>query len=606
MKATPQNVAGALVQLAALALLYDTRVELAGRPPALTDRDGLAADAIRRELLETAGDTGPRLDAAERMLAELLGIRADTERRLAVLELHARDETQTSATAANAHTSTFTPRRRLQRTGEDVQARDVHIYTADLTAGSDASAESPGRGRRRTQARACGAAELEPRTAEITAACCNEPEEDCSSGPPAVCNAECASMVLGFWEDCQSELGKSLRTTFHEVVRQCQDADVGRADFSDAQQLQLTCTDGSASAQCIPECVPELHGDLLLANIDGEDSRYSCELHHSLYSWMGSGADGGFLGRDAIAFLSSLLSGAAGAYRLIVTEDAEIHTDVRIEPGMDVHIAGAIALEDDPPYWGTGSFSVGERARLSLSRLVLDLAATVAVVPGGDLILTELTLGAGQLDWSETIGSTLSLSGVKFGGTSVVRGDPCDGGATISPVTVAGGSGVIDFRPQGGYTPNDPDCMWSNAHHCQPLCTWTVDCPGASVEFLEFATEGGWDFVRVGDSPWISGDLTAEGIGADHSPVSYTANALAANTTIRFFADQNSGGTGFLAAYTTVQLPRRRSHYPELHCRRRWTCTDRSYRWSGGMAVLRAIRRGQDRELARRAAASAA
>ena len=26
----------------------------------------------------------------------------------------------------------------------------------------------------------------------------------------------------------------------------------------------------------------------MLLNIDGEDSKMSCELHHALYSWMGS------------------------------------------------------------------------------------------------------------------------------------------------------------------------------------------------------------------------------------------------------------------------------------------------------------------------------
>eukprot|EP01052_Picozoa_sp_SAG31_P016495 SAG31_NODE_1094_length_9945_cov_3.834349_15_plen_148_part_00 len=136
--------------------------------------------------------------------------------------------------------------------------------------------------------------------------------------------------------------------------------------------------------------------DLLLANIDGEDSKYSCELHHSLYSWMGSGSDGGYLGRDAVTFLSSLLSGAAGAYRLVVTEDAEIHTDVRIEPGMDVHIVGAIALGDAIPTWGSGSFSVGERAKLSLARLILDLQARIVAVAGADVFLAQMSLQPGN------------------------------------------------------------------------------------------------------------------------------------------------------------------------------------------------------------------
>jgi hypothetical protein len=30
----------------------------------------------------------------------------------------------------------------------------------------------------------------------------------------------------------------------------------------------------------------------LLLNIDGNDSKLSCELHHGLYSWMGEATDG--------------------------------------------------------------------------------------------------------------------------------------------------------------------------------------------------------------------------------------------------------------------------------------------------------------------------
>ena len=89
-------------------------------------------------------------------------------------------------------------------------------------------------------------------------------------------------------------------------------------------QLSLTCTDGIDATECVPACSEELHGvsplvlrlaalhcvhprqlettepavfgteqDLLLANIDGEDSKYSCELHHGRYSWMGAASDGG-------------------------------------------------------------------------------------------------------------------------------------------------------------------------------------------------------------------------------------------------------------------------------------------------------------------------
>jgi hypothetical protein len=33
----------------------------------------------------------------------------------------------------------------------------------------------------------------------------------------------------------------------------------------------LSCTDDVSAEECVPPCSEDLHGDLLLANIDGED-----------------------------------------------------------------------------------------------------------------------------------------------------------------------------------------------------------------------------------------------------------------------------------------------------------------------------------------------
>ena len=49
-----------------------------------------------------------------------------------------------------------------------------------------------------------------------------------------------------------------------------------------------TATDGTATEDCVPTCTADRHGVLLLLNIDGEDSKLSCELHHALYSWVGA------------------------------------------------------------------------------------------------------------------------------------------------------------------------------------------------------------------------------------------------------------------------------------------------------------------------------
>eukprot|EP01043_Picozoa_sp_COSAG02_P018612 COSAG02_NODE_873_length_16302_cov_113.473616_15_plen_884_part_00 len=490
----------------------------------------------------------------------------DLERRIARSESRS-NHTATSGSVNNTHPTSRVPRK-LQRAGDDGQARPraVHIYTATLTTHGNAPA-APSRGRRRAQARACDFGLLPSRMAEVSAHCCDEPGEDCSGpgGVPTSCNQDCATVTHQFWQDCETELDKHLRASFHDLVRQCQDAEVERAGFSDAHQLQLTCNDASATTTCIPTCNADLHGDLLLANIDGEDSKYSCELHHTLYSWIGGGSDGGYLGEDAVAFLSSLLSGAPGAYRLIVTRDADISTNVVIKPGMDVHIVGSIALESLPS-WGSGSFSVGNRARLSLARLYLDLNAVIQVEPGGDVSLAYMSLHTGQLDWSETAGSTLILSNMQFAAPAVTSGDECNGGKRIVP-TGAGGSGTVEWLFEDGtQTPSDDDLRdpehndyifplvecdsgWCSVH--PPYCSWTIACAGATVEFIEFETENLADFVRVNDSPnWLSGNLDDQGIGTEHYPTVYTANQLDQETTIGFYPDRNIGRRGFRALWS--------------------------------------------------------
>eukprot|EP01046_Picozoa_sp_COSAG06_P050265 COSAG06_NODE_7921_length_2333_cov_2.379141_2_plen_252_part_00 len=159
--------------------------------------------------------------------------------------------------------------RRLQRTGTDVaaQARAVHIYTRTL------QRSDTGQGRRQAQselsercftAGAPGVIDVEGRTAEVNAACCSSPDDDCSSGMPAACSAGCAEVLLPFWQDCSDHLrinGKAAFTQIHRVVQECQEADVSRAGESLAMQLSLSCTDGSDATACVPECSAELHGE---------------------------------------------------------------------------------------------------------------------------------------------------------------------------------------------------------------------------------------------------------------------------------------------------------------------------------------------------------
>jgi hypothetical protein len=150
-----------------------------------------------------------------------------------------------------------------------------------------------GGGHRRAQAGAgyggagstCSAADLPSRTDAITAECCDEPSEDCTGGYPRTCNAGCAALFLPFWDDCHSALGKDSRN-FEPVVALCEASALVAPTL--AEQLNVECSDGTAAAACVPECSEELHGFLMLLNIEGDDSKLSCELHRGLYSWVGS------------------------------------------------------------------------------------------------------------------------------------------------------------------------------------------------------------------------------------------------------------------------------------------------------------------------------
>ena len=136
-------------------------------------------------------------------------------------------------------------------------------------------------GHRRAQAAACSESDIAARSQAITAACCTEAGEDCNGGLPRNCNADCADTLLPFWEDCEAQLGAE-RAAFEEAAGLCRNRTP-----SLAEQLNVECTDGTPEADCVPRCNQTYHGYQLLLNINGEDSKMSCELHHELYSWMG-------------------------------------------------------------------------------------------------------------------------------------------------------------------------------------------------------------------------------------------------------------------------------------------------------------------------------
>ena len=442
-------------------------------------------------------------------------------------------------------------RRHLQRAGGDAgAARAVHIYTRSM----QSEPQSAGRGRRRraqgevapdgcwTAGGTADTIDVEGRTAEVHAACCTLPGDDCSSGMPSACSAACADVLMDYWADCAVHLriDKATYVEVHQAVQACQEADVSRSGEALAMQLSLSCTDGVDVRECVPACSADLHGDLLLATIDGEDSKYSCELHHSRFSWVGAAADGGFLGRDALAFLSALLSGAAGVYICTLDEDASVSTTVVIQPGMTVHVSGDPGLPG-PPTWGTGSWTVADRSMLSITYMQLH-GGTIDVAAGGSLSLVDLALESRQIGWTEHAGATLSLARVSLSGTNFESGVACKldeppTGLVIRPSSrdlPIIGKGVIDYYD-----------LYPYGDHC----SWTIQCPGVHLEITDFATEQDADYLRLfadtADEIQLSGVMTMDGIGTQRSPTSCTAATNMLETKIAFIANVAFANRGF-------------------------------------------------------------
>jgi hypothetical protein len=282
--------------------------------------------------------------------------------------------------------------RRLQAAPNST-GKVVHIHkaTASIPAGPGwgMSPNYNGGHRRRSLQNAAQCRNMATRAQQVQARCCDEPTEDCSGGYPRTCNAGCAAVFLPFWTECGSLLGNAA--VYQQTVALCRQAQPATPASSGslAHEFNLVCADGAVDS-CVPACSEALRGDLLLMNLNGEDSKYSCELHHGLHSWVGAATDGGYLGSDVRAFVSAVLSGAAGYYALALTGDARIDMDLTIRLGQDVQISGGGGRSAVP--WGSGGFTVQQGGSLSMVGVVLVGGLTVvqggnATVSGGSLAL---------------------------------------------------------------------------------------------------------------------------------------------------------------------------------------------------------------------------
>ena len=82
-----------------------------------------------------------------------------------------------------------------------------------------------------------------------------------------------------------------------------------------------------------------------------------------------------------------MISGAAGTYMTTLDEDADISTDLMIEPGQAVVVSGDQGLADAPS-WGSGGFVVRQFGSLVLAQM--QLAGSISVISGGSVVLESV------------------------------------------------------------------------------------------------------------------------------------------------------------------------------------------------------------------------
>eukprot|EP01052_Picozoa_sp_SAG31_P011505 SAG31_NODE_653_length_13152_cov_4.899487_1_plen_747_part_00 len=291
-------------------------------------------------------------------------------------------------------------------------ADTVHIFKRTISAAGHISGrvdESNGGHRLLTEEGAdCSGAEISRQISAINVACCDEPEEDCSNGKVHTCNAGCGALIMPLWTSCRAQLGSAAKT-LQDAVALCPPPDISPTHM-DAQMFMVTCPAGLPADDCIPACTATTHGYLLLLNIDGTDTTLTCSLSDLLYSWVGAAALGGFLGQNVAAFVSAVISGAAGTYVLTLEGDADVGTDLVVQPGQNVIISGDMGLTEAPS-WGGGRFVIRHNGSLQLEYIALaggsgsggeiPPAAILTVEAGGRFSVAESLLLPGEQTWTE-------------------------------------------------------------------------------------------------------------------------------------------------------------------------------------------------------------
>ena len=308
------TLASALCHIATIAVVMRGRTDLGTAPgmaggshrhleSAEPSHDPLAMDPLAQTVarLEKAVDAhGARLTAVEEEKVEDMG--DDVQMQLRTLrsqvqslvedvqQIHESRRMPRSEPEPEAERTLSTTRRQAQQgTAGDCDAsgvctariitRTVVMQSAMTTGGG-----TPQRGRR-AQTTPC---DLAAQSAAVMDACCaatsgghRRAQADCPL--PEICpSTRCADVFQPFYDSCSAELEATpeLNTGLAALSASCNEL-VGGSSL--AHQLNLQCTDVSIHPdECIPPCNADYHGYMMLLNVGGDDSKFSCNLAHGL------------------------------------------------------------------------------------------------------------------------------------------------------------------------------------------------------------------------------------------------------------------------------------------------------------------------------------
>jgi hypothetical protein len=209
------------------------------------------------------------------------------------------------------------------------------------------------RSRKQTPATSCDSSLAAARTQGVMDACCPSAgqghrrlQAECAL-PDTCGTVQCADSFIPFYEDCTALVGSNAE--YQAFFANCQELQAQSAQMllqpvtvqmfkvhiatnvtaapvpappaassgpggsasAAVQEYHAVCRSASIN-DCIPTCNATHHGYELLATVDGTDTKFSCNIAHGLFSWVGAASEGGYLGADFASFFSAVISGAAG------------------------------------------------------------------------------------------------------------------------------------------------------------------------------------------------------------------------------------------------------------------------------------------------------